>query len=114
MLLLSLSLLCMIAFFFFKQKTAYEMRISDWSPDVCSSDLLTETDAPSAYREEARALLHKRLEGLVRLANEFRDLRKTTDYRHTPYTALGAERLVVLPSDLTRLLDAAGARPGVA
>src|SRR3546814_14601426 len=31
-------------FFFFKQKTAYEMRISDWSSDVCSSDL------PSASR----------------------------------------------------------------
>src|SRR3546814_3210515 len=29
----------MILFFFFKQKTAYEMRISDWSSDVCSSDL---------------------------------------------------------------------------
>src|SRR3546814_14422041 len=29
-------------FFFFKQKTAYEMRISDWSSDVCSSDLRTE------------------------------------------------------------------------
>src|SRR3546814_9146356 len=28
-------------FFFFKQKTAYEMRISDWSSDVCSSDLVT-------------------------------------------------------------------------
>src|SRR3546814_6884383 len=28
--------------FFFKQKTAYEMRISDWSSDVCSSDLLLE------------------------------------------------------------------------
>src|SRR3546814_11700028 len=28
-----------IMFFFFKQKTAYEMRISDWSSDVCSSDL---------------------------------------------------------------------------
>src|SRR3546814_9012984 len=28
-------------FFFFKQKTAYEMRISDWSSDVCSSDLRT-------------------------------------------------------------------------
>src|SRR3546814_1075761 len=28
--------------FFFKQKTAYEMRISDWSSDVCSSDLLGE------------------------------------------------------------------------
>src|SRR3546814_4449956 len=32
-------------FFFFKQKTAYEMRISDWSSDVCSSDL------PAQYRE---------------------------------------------------------------
>src|SRR3546814_2050834 len=32
----------MIFFFFFKQKTAYEMRISDWSSDVCSSDLLKE------------------------------------------------------------------------
>src|SRR3546814_1352825 len=33
--------MCMISgfFFFFKQKTAYEMRISDWSSDVCSSDL---------------------------------------------------------------------------
>src|SRR3546814_5682772 len=28
-----------LIFFFFKQKTAYEMRISDWSSDVCSSDL---------------------------------------------------------------------------
>src|SRR3546814_9125439 len=38
-------LLCLVlvvlslCFFFFKQKTAYEMRISDWSSDVCSSDL---------------------------------------------------------------------------
>src|SRR3546814_20023469 len=32
--------LCFCYFFFFKQKTAYEMRISDWSSDVCSSDLL--------------------------------------------------------------------------
>src|SRR3546814_1386674 len=31
--------LCEWCFFFFKQKTAYEMRISDWSSDVCSSDL---------------------------------------------------------------------------
>src|SRR3546814_7646246 len=30
---------CFYVFFFFKQKTAYEMRISDWSSDVCSSDL---------------------------------------------------------------------------
>src|SRR3546814_6562565 len=32
-------MLCLCMFFFFKQKTAYEMRISDWSSDVCSSDL---------------------------------------------------------------------------
>src|SRR3546814_1822021 len=30
---------CSMVFFFFKQKTAYELRISDWSSDVCSSDL---------------------------------------------------------------------------
>src|SRR3546814_6939107 len=36
-------------FFFFKQKTAYEMRISDWSSDVCSSDLI------AAVSEMARA-----------------------------------------------------------
>src|SRR3546814_3610331 len=34
-------MLCAVLYvFFFKQKTAYEMRISDWSSDVCSSDLL--------------------------------------------------------------------------
>src|SRR3546814_14440689 len=32
-------LMLLVVFFFFKQKTAYEMRISDWSSDVCSSDL---------------------------------------------------------------------------
>src|SRR3546814_7532778 len=36
----------LFVFFFFKQKTAYEMRISDWSSDVCSSDLTL------AYRDE--------------------------------------------------------------
>src|SRR3546814_4380348 len=34
-----------VFFFFFKQKTAYEMRISDWSSDVCSSDLSTCSEA---------------------------------------------------------------------
>src|SRR3546814_11499637 len=40
-------------FFFFKQKTAYEMRISDWSSDVCSSDLFEAT----AFAQ-SRAVLH--------------------------------------------------------
>src|SRR3546814_4014914 len=37
-------------FFFFKQKTAYEMRISDWSSDVCSSDLSGTTSDVSRVR----------------------------------------------------------------
>src|SRR3546814_15140859 len=43
-------------FFFFKQKTAYELRISDWSSDVCSSDLHTYTTPVSG----GGAFLHKR------------------------------------------------------
>src|SRR3546814_3914404 len=42
-------------FFFFKQKTAYEMRISDWSSDVCSSDLL----ARSTFRHVIRSYLER-------------------------------------------------------
>src|SRR3546814_1124133 len=34
---------------FYKQKTAYEMRISDWSSDVCSSDLLLRDALPMSY-----------------------------------------------------------------
>src|SRR3546814_9596986 len=39
-------------FFFFKQKTAYEMRISDWSSDVCSSDLTRALPLPIALWRE--------------------------------------------------------------
>src|SRR3546814_1839957 len=41
----------MCCFFFFKQKTAYEMRISDWSSDVCSSDLDSRS---TAHRDAGR------------------------------------------------------------
>src|SRR3546814_8399678 len=45
----------MILFFFFKQKTAYEMRISDWSSDVCSSDLhMKSTNMLERFNEEIR------------------------------------------------------------
>src|SRR3546814_8579952 len=40
-----MSVVLFFVFFFFKQKTAYEMRISDWSSDVCSSDLRLEPAA---------------------------------------------------------------------
>src|SRR3546814_2150839 len=42
-------------YFFFKQKTAYEMRISDWSSDVCSSDLQAVPGAGSARRRRSTA-----------------------------------------------------------
>src|SRR3546814_3863652 len=47
-------------FFFFKQKTAYEMRISDWSSDVCSSDLREDrenTEGPDLETGDVRRLL---------------------------------------------------------
>src|SRR3546814_2278148 len=40
-----------VCFFFFKQKTAYEMRISDWSSDVCSSDLVLQPVPPGGVVE---------------------------------------------------------------
>src|SRR3546814_4904807 len=55
--------------FFFKQKTAYEMRISDWSSDVCSSDLeaIRPTDLFRRPQDVARALDddHRRLYELI-------------------------------------------------
>src|SRR3546814_4455601 len=48
---------CMlIVVFFFKQKTAYEMRISDWSSDVCSSDLALRLAALELHLRQAPAL----------------------------------------------------------
>src|SRR3546814_2954820 len=48
----------MLLFFFFKQKTAYEMRISDWSSDVCSSDLVDAAeDQLSTTRSEMQATI---------------------------------------------------------
>src|SRR3546814_4996711 len=44
-----------LLFFFFKQKTAYEMRISDWSSDVCSSDL--------AFSASTISAINKKLDG---------------------------------------------------
>src|SRR3546814_7380240 len=46
--------LVIMVFFFFKQKTAYEMRISDWSSDVCSSDLNMKTAVDRVGRGKER------------------------------------------------------------
>src|SRR3546814_5942814 len=47
--------------FFFKQKTAYEMRISDWSSDVCSSDLCRIACKTRIMLSQPRLALRKRL-----------------------------------------------------
>src|SRR3546814_4788676 len=64
-------------FFFFKQKTAYEMRISDWSSDVCSSDLLFEQQRRLEAQCALDRLLLQQLDGggvegvlVVRLEDE--------------------------------------------
>src|SRR3546814_9852130 len=51
--------------FFFKQKTAYEMRISDWSSDVCSSDLLVLIDTTLNPPPQAEAPAPPRRAALV-------------------------------------------------
>src|SRR3546814_15253466 len=50
-----------IMLFFVKQKTAYEMRISDWSSDVCSSDLIPLDELLVAGRRTNRSHLKRRL-----------------------------------------------------
>src|SRR3546814_6062250 len=50
--------------FFFKQKTAYDMRISDWSSDVCSSDLCKQNNRESTAKETERLLTRHFLETL--------------------------------------------------
>src|SRR3546814_4625705 len=62
-----------VFFFFFKQKTAYEMRISDWSSDVCSSDLDGRRSRGTAPRggDRSRPCAHTR------------DLRAAADPRRT-------------------------------
>src|SRR3546814_8325853 len=51
----------MFTVFFFKQKTAYEMRISDWSSDVCSSDLMVLTRMKRRHRRADAVRLIERL-----------------------------------------------------
>src|SRR3546814_4695483 len=61
----------LVSIFFFKQKTAYELRISDWSSDVCSSDLLAllhrvglDHLLVSAISQHAEGVVGVRAEGL--------------------------------------------------
>src|SRR3546814_5964361 len=70
--------LCVCFFFFFKQKTAYEMRISDWSSDVCSSDLMLLTHVDSRVpvamvRDGTPALVFGRNDALLEVKTVITD-----------------------------------------
>src|SRR3546814_58651 len=74
---------------FFKQKTAYEMRISDWSSDVCSSDLINRhTITPNGWTHEQfnTKVLRKPDGSQVELAREFgfNDYQKVDDIDFQP------------------------------
>src|SRR3546814_11843482 len=81
--------MCFVIFLFFKQNTAYEMRISDWSSDVCSSDLLARIGPVDARREGTDSASLDRVGG-SRLRLEFRrvDELLTTGQRHAGQDAL--------------------------
>src|SRR3546814_3107972 len=69
-------------FFFFKQKTAYEMRISDWSSDVCSSDLTADNRARRA-RSGRAATAAPPGSRLCRSGSPLRGVSPTTSYTYS-------------------------------
>src|SRR3546814_9248023 len=84
--------------FFFKQKTAYEMRISDWSSDVCSSDLLVaERESQALAEQQGDDRAHGRTELDEHAAGDHRehDLQRDRD----PRDGLGVDVLLVLAVD---------------
>src|SRR3546814_18098017 len=98
----------MCVFFFFKQKTAYEMRISDWSSDVCSSDL--KFDWP-VLRDNVLAEVD-RLEGLY---GQTLDNHKVTVLK-TRATVVGPQKVRLADGTAVtaeRLLIATGGWPNV-
>src|SRR3546814_3448408 len=85
-------IIVVLHFFFFKQKTAYEMRISDWSSDVCSSDLL-ERRVLVAQSAQQRPFRHGQQLGRLELARlairQLPDQRITHLARKAPAEAIG-------------------------
>src|SRR3546814_15751469 len=75
--------------FFFNQKTAYEMRISDWCSDVCSSDLLSVKQAMERFRAEYGA----RIASVIHLVAFF-DFSGEDDPRYDLVNVEGTRRLL--------------------
>src|SRR3546814_7789582 len=89
-------------FFFFKQKTAYEMRISDWSSDVCSSDLAKRLHPfPAQFGEKAGGMRDKRrFTGLAALGNRGEEGR--IGFYQKPLTGQARRRILKVARVLER------------
>src|SRR3546814_2497392 len=79
-------------FFFFKQKTAYEMRISDWSSDVCSSDLSTISSIDMKVDEALRGRGEKRSIGL-----------NVPNFLVLPYIVANSDMIATIPTNFARM-----------
>src|SRR3546814_12485545 len=91
---LMLYVMLIMFIFFFKQKTAYEMRISDWSSDVCSSDLADcrmRTALDNPCRAVFRAPVRRR--GQSRCLAPVRNRKRARTWRAVPRCAAGCGKL---------------------
>src|SRR3546814_6471020 len=87
-------MLCVMVFFFFKQKTAYEMRISDWSSDVCSSDL----ERPRHLADRRLLLGEREVHGRLRHRSDAADMRgRRRGCQRHPASPAPAEGRVTMP-----------------
>src|SRR3546814_9299675 len=104
----------LVVFFFFKQKTAYEMRISDWSSDVCSSDLVARALSGSFARRVAAepACSRRHPERPPCPARVFRTawprIRQASSRSARPRWSVSDDTVVYLYSRLARLLFGGG------
>src|SRR3546814_4396152 len=86
---------CYMCFFFFKQKTAYEMRISDWSSDVCSSDLPIFRARLVKARLKQRVVDQRRARRHLPLDNEWIETVESAKRRIAQFAALGRIRVQI-------------------
>src|SRR3546814_8983949 len=96
--------------FFFKQKTAYEVRISDWSSDVCSSDLYAR--AVERASRSAEAVLQARASGAPVLEHQKVALERTTQALDQIRPGASRDLASAMQRDPALLREAAAGRSG--
>src|SRR3546814_3215371 len=90
-----------VFFFFFKQKTAYEMRISDWSSDVCSSDLQMDRGFIERFSGVNAAARH--IKHIAGRQDQLRRGRKTFPYKYCALLQFAARHIAFLFVDMPAL-----------